>query len=72
MEIITDSALLAHIEGFLARHSMAQSRFGRETMGDGSLVQHLRDGRSLSLKNAERVLTWMADFESALTTEQAA
>lgn len=69
---MTDSALLAHIEQFIGRHGIPKSRFGRDTMGDGSLVDHLKNGRSLSLKNAERVLNWMAEYERAITTEAAA
>jgi hypothetical protein len=40
---------------------MAPTRFGRETMADGSLVQHLRAGRSLSLANANKVMNFIAD-----------
>ena len=62
MKIITDADLLAQVEAFLKRTRMAHTRFGRETMGDGSLVQHLRDGRSLSLRNAEKLVNFMMTY----------
>lgn len=62
MEIITDTDLLERIDVFLAAHGMAPSRFGLETMGDGALVSQLREGRSLSLKNAARVLSFMSTY----------
>lgn len=63
MEIITDSQLLSAVEEFLAATGTAPTRFGRDTMGDGSLVMHLRKGRSLSLKNAKRVIEHIAEHQ---------
>jgi hypothetical protein len=62
MSIMTDAELLERVEAFLALHGMAPTRFGREAMADGSLVQHLRAGRSLSLGNANKVLSYMVSF----------
>lgn len=59
MSIMTDAELLAHVEAFLRTSGMAPTRFGRETMADGSLVQHLRAGRSLSLANANKVMSFI-------------
>lgn len=70
MDIITDAQLLAAVEEFLERTSMPHTRFGREVMADGALVQHLRAGRSLSLANANKVLGFIAGH--AATPEQAA
>ena len=69
MSIMTDAELLAEVEAFLAATSMAPTRFGREVMADGALVQHLRAGRSLSLGNANKVVAFMRDWQPA---EQAA
>lgn len=55
MKLIDDEELLAEVERFLADTSMAPTRFGREVMGEASLVARLREGRSLSLKNANKV-----------------
>lgn len=62
MEKLTDSALLTKIEAFLKSHDMAPSRFGILTMGDGALITGLRAGRSPSLKNANRIIDFMATY----------
>lgn len=63
MQIITDAQLLARIEEFIAKHEMPPSRFGREAMADGALVFQLREGkRSLSLKNAEKLVVFMEEY----------
>lgn len=64
MTIMTDDELLAQVESFLGRTGMKPSRFGRETMADGSLVQHLRAGRSLSLRNAAKLMEFMSAHEA--------
>lgn len=64
MQIISDAQLLAHIEAFLKRHTMSPSKFGRDAMSDPALVFQLRDGkRSLSLKNAEKIINFMAAYQ---------
>lgn len=66
MDIITDAELLRRIEAFIAeneKHGMTQTRFGRESMADGALIPLLREGRSLSLKNAEKVVRYMVDYK---------
>lgn len=63
MQMITDTDLLAHIDAFLAVQEMAPSRFGLEAMGDGALVPQLRAGRSLTLKNATRVMAFMTTYQ---------
>lgn len=65
--LLTDKALLDKIEAFIAKHEMRPSRFGLEAMGDGALIKQLRDGRSLSLRNAERVVRFMDEFEAQPT-----
>lgn len=62
MQIMTDAQLLEQVEAFLDRTGMAHTRFGREVMADGALVQHLREGRSLSLKNANKVVSFIAAY----------
>lgn len=57
--IITDEQLVAQIDAFLERTGMAPTRFGLETLGDGGLLKGLREGRSLSLKNAQKVMLFM-------------
>lgn len=62
MKITTDSELLEQIEGFIADTGMKPSRFGLDAMGDGALIQQLRGGRSLTLRNASRVIDFMKSF----------
>ena len=59
LSVPDDKALLDHVEAFLARSGMKASRFGLEAMKEGGLVKSLRDGRSLSLKNANKVLAFI-------------
>lgn len=61
--ILTDDMLLAEVDTFLANTKMAPTRFGIEVLGDGGLVKGLRSGRSLSLRNAEKVVRFMASYQ---------
>lgn len=67
--LLTDKALLDRIEKFITDHDMRPSRFGLDAMGDGALIPQLRAGRSLSLRNAERVVKFMDGYS---TPKQAA
>jgi predicted transcriptional regulator len=52
------------VEAFIAAHGFKPTEFGRQALGDPSFVMTLRRGRSPRLATAERVLSFMADFES--------
>lgn len=69
--LLTDHALLEKIEQFIAKHEMRPSRFGLDAMGDGALIPQLRAGRSLSLRNAERVIKFMEAYGEASPSEAA-
>lgn len=60
--MMTDQDLLSQVDAFLASTSMAPTRFGIEALGDGGLVKGMREGRSLSLRNAEKLVTFMATY----------
>lgn len=62
--IMTDAELLDEVDRFLARTEMAPTRFGLETLADGGLVKSLRSGRSLSLRNAAKLVAFMSAHES--------
>lgn len=64
MQMLTDTELLAKIDEFLTAQDMKPSRFGLEAMGDGALIPQLRAGRSLTLKNAARVMDFMSTYSS--------
>lgn len=72
MKIMTDKELLAAVEAFLKRTEMKHTRFGREVMKDGALVQHLRKGRSLSLENAGKVVRFMNTYRAPEQQDKAA
>lgn len=73
MEIITDAELLAKVHAFLAKHTeVSKARFGKETMSDPALVQMLERGRSLSLKNVNKVLRFMAEYQTPVAEKAAA
>lgn len=59
MDIPTPDELVAKIEAFIARHEMAETRFGRDAVRDPNLLSDLRAGQRLPglLK-----LTRIADF----------
>lgn len=70
--IITDEIILAQIDAFLATSGMAPTRLGIETLGDGGLVKNLREGRSLSIRNAEKVLRFIEEHEPAADSDDPA
>ena len=69
MNALTDATLIARIEHFLDRTKMKPTRFGLDAMGDGALLNQLRAGRSLSLKNAEKVLKFIDEHEAEPTCQ---
>ena len=60
--LMTDDALLEQIDAFLSATGMKPTRFGMEALGEGGLVKSLREGRSPSLKNAKRIVEFMATY----------
>ncbi len=68
--IMTDDILLEQVDAFLERTGMAPTRLGLAALSDGGLVKGLRAGRSLSLRNAEKLQRFMVGYRP--TTEQQA
>ena len=64
MTIMSDIELLQHVEAFLERSQMAPTRFGREVMGEASLVARMKAGRSLSLTNANKLLDFIKGHDA--------
>lgn len=60
--LTTDADVLARIETFCERHDMKPTTFGRLSIGDGNLVANLKAERSLTLKTAGRVLSFIATY----------
>ena len=73
--VTSDAELLERIDRFCTQHSIAPTAFGRAAIGDGNLIANLRNGRSVTLKSAQRVLGYMAEYqppEDARPTEEQA
>lgn len=52
------------VEAFIADHGFKPTEFGRQAVGDPSFVLGLRRGRSPTLATADKVLSFMAEFEA--------
>jgi predicted transcriptional regulator len=52
------------LEEFLERSGVKPTEFGRQAVGDPSLVLNLRRGRSPSLATADRILTFIRESEA--------
>jgi phosphopantothenoylcysteine decarboxylase / phosphopantothenate---cysteine ligase len=63
-------ALLAEIEGFLARTGATPTKFGIAAVNDGHLVANLRKGHSITLKTADKVRAYMARHDSPQKSPQ--
>lgn len=64
MELPSDTELLARVDAFLDRHSMAPTRLGREATGEPQLVDSIRNGRSPSLKVWRKVAAFMGRYDA--------
>jgi homoserine dehydrogenase len=53
----------SRVEGFLKASGMAQSRFGRDVMGDPNFVRDMREGRGFNSETMDTVLGFIADWE---------
>lgn len=56
------------VEGFLKRTGFKPTEFGRQAVGDPSLVLNLRRGRSPTLATADRILAFIKRHEPARPT----
>lgn len=70
--MMTDAELIARIERFCRDHKMAETRFGREALGEASFLSSLRAGRSPSLKLANKVVAFMAEYHPTPAQAEAA
>ena len=64
VEIPTTREFLSDIEGFLRRHDVAPTTFGATVMSNPAFVNHLRNGRSVTLITARKVYEYMAGFDA--------
>lgn len=54
--------LLAEVEAFLKRESIAPSQFGQDAVNDRSFVGRLRRGADVRLETADRVRAFMERY----------
>ena len=59
---MTDSEFLDKIEAFLIETKMGVSTLGMKVLGDPNFVREVRNGRSTSLANANRVVKFMEKY----------
>ena len=55
----------ARVEEFLKRSGFKHTEFGRQAVGDPTLVMDLRRGRSPTLATADRILCFIEECERA-------
>jgi len=55
---------LSRVEDFLASSGLKPSEFGRQAVGDPSLIVNLRRGRSPTLATADRILSFIERVEA--------
>jgi phosphopantothenoylcysteine decarboxylase / phosphopantothenate---cysteine ligase len=65
-------ALLAEIDAFLADTGVTPTKLGLAAINDGHLVAKLRDGRSVTLKTADKVRAYISRHRRAATPAAAA
>lgn len=69
MLIPTRLELLAHIDAFLERHHMAETRLGRDATGEASLVSTIRKGRSPGIDTLNKLAAFMDEHDALLSAE---
>jgi ribosomal protein L5 len=57
--------LLAEIESFLVRTGMAATTFGQKSIKNWKLVDRLRDGGSVTLRQAVRIREFIRSYRPA-------
>lgn len=67
MDIPTHAELVSRIDAFLLRHAMAETRLGRDAVGEASLVSTIRAGRSPRLDTLNRLAFFMAEQDARIS-----
>ena len=53
----------SRVRVFLGRTGLSPTTFGMKALGDQNLMRQIDGGRSLSLRTADRVLAFVADYD---------
>lgn len=51
--------LLAEINAFVGKHGITETEFGLRSVGDGSFIKRLRDGRNVRISTVDKARAWM-------------
>ncbi len=62
---MAEKSLLAQIEAFLKRESVAETAFGRGALNDPHFIENLRNGRRVWPETAEKVRKFMREYREA-------
>src|SRR3954468_728414 len=62
MARMTSADLLSRVIAYCRDTRMAETTFGRRSVNDGKLVSRLRNGRTVSMRTADRVEAFIADY----------
>lgn len=63
--LASDADILKRIERFCVERDVKPTAFGRQAIGDANLITNLRANRSLTLKTAARIMTFIAEYPDA-------
>lgn len=66
------SELIEHFAAYCAKHRIAESRFGRQAVGDGKFLARLRSGKGVTLTTIESALAFIEHNPSGLAAEREA
>lgn len=54
--------ILAEIEAFMVKHALPPSVFGELSCGDRHVIRNLRSGKSITLRRADQIRAFMAQY----------
>ena len=54
------AAFLREVHDFVSETGMSESKLGRRAVGDSGSLARLRDGKSITLRTADKIIAYMA------------
>lgn len=62
-DLPTGAEFLEDIQSFCKQYDMAVTRFGMLAMNNGAMVNHLRNGRTVTLETARKTYVFMKEYD---------
>jgi plasmid maintenance system antidote protein VapI len=59
----SEDVILHEIQTFIERLGMSETRFGRLSVGDPTVIKRLRNRKSITLETADRIRDFMRQHE---------